>query len=169
MFMRSGLFFVLTILCLSGKLWADASDPSPIAPRRYDELDNLPTTVFSSVTGVDPKESFRALTPNSGGQVLTPENADKMGTAKVPQAKATTGKPADGRVAEQKPAPKSQAADDFMPVKAPEKARSPVSPQKTAAQSKKTPGAQKRINAGVSKPGVRKPSSLGKKKLNKKK
>lgn len=86
------LTFVLPLFLSSLGSANEGESSLPIAPRRYDEWDSLPTTVFSAVNGVDPAEGKWAPT---GAPVAAPAqagNSKPVGTVK-PGGKTVTQTP----------------------------------------------------------------------------
>ena len=52
---------ILRLLLFVGSLELAAAESLPIAPRRQDDLDQVPKVIFSSTTGVDPTEGSDAF------------------------------------------------------------------------------------------------------------
>lgn len=121
---RISLFFIITIFALNFAK-ANMEEPLPIAPKRSDDRDSLPTMPFVSLTGQDP---FLPETDESGKRAVA--NTIDSKSSKKPNAKSKVP-PKTPSKAEAKSSLKKTA-------KKPAKAKSVVSNQSQAKTKSNT-------------------------------
>lgn len=80
-----------------------AQEMSPMAPKRYDNRDELPVAAFVSLTGADPVPLGEKPSPTAVAKVPNRKNMKLYGSSKV---KNTQRKPANTKKASLKLPPK---------------------------------------------------------------